>query len=157
MFAARPIADVSVVLRDQDEAVPNGWDVLECTVSGENSGNCNQGSKGRKMFLAYRRCESADDVPITDLGVHYASTPEAVPPRYTVVRKSVTGQYSADLNLGTGAGQIYLVTRKSRYEHPVTSIGVIVARGNVRINAKFLPPRASDHVAGDLAAQLSFS
>jgi hypothetical protein len=122
----RPISDIRVVITEQGETVPEGYYLLERTVSGEFEANTNFKSSGPKIQLAYKRQE-AGELAITDLClvVKAKSTAEDCPAGFTLIEKTEGGK-PADLNLGSSGNRVYLAYRKQRFHRPITAIGMVI-------------------------------
>lgn len=66
------------------------------------------------------------DTPITDIAVIH---PEEIakgelPEGWTILQRSSSLQYKADLNSGSSAGEVYLAYKRSKHEAPITHIAV---------------------------------
>jgi hypothetical protein len=100
----------------ESEPLPSGWTMVEELLVSKKPANLNLGSSdSRSPFLCVKR-EAGKD-PIMDMGLYLPEEGESLPPGFSVVNRSVTGKFEADLNsslLGPKSGKykIFLVYRK---------------------------------------------
>ena len=150
-----PISDIKIVVTGKGEQPPEGYYLIERTVSGEYEANCNYKTGGPQIQLAYKRQEE-DETPITDVCIVVkGKTAEDPPPGYTLIERSVSGQFAGDLNLGNPGNRVYLAYQKERSRRPVTAIGLVILSNTEALSKEhfdkgLLTNSCSGRMSGDL-------
>ena len=119
-FAEPAIAEVGVVLNPGVlEQVPDGWELLARTPSGQPA-DLNHMTQGPPVMLCFKRVP-ADAPPaqkrLTDLDIVWGVEP--TPSGFSLVKQTVGAVKSAaNLNTGTSFSTAMLAVRKTGYIHP---------------------------------------
>ena len=111
------IVEIGIVFHDKGEKVPDGYEVLTRTISGEHEADLNAGLSSYKTSIVFKRRGSGGRPDhITDIQLVTWSSSKA-PPGYTVLKNTVSLSYDASLSRGTYGNNMYLCyKRNSRWD-----------------------------------------
>ncbi|GMI34063.1 hypothetical protein TeGR_g9276, partial [Tetraparma gracilis] len=111
------IVEIGVCYHDKGEEVPDGWETLATSVSGEFSGNVNAGLSYNTSIVFKRRGSTGRPDHITDIMLIYKSMSK-IPAGYELVTKTVSQRrdgrgFDANLNRGTYSSLYICYSRNS--------------------------------------------
>lgn len=121
-----PITDIAVILQSAEEFPPEGYTLIETTVSGF-SANLNHGSiRSPSVFLCYRR--GRDKAPLVDIGVLYEGKERLMIDSEVILKTP----YSRSANVNNSGTHTYITYRRASETAPcnelvVTDICVILS------------------------------
>jgi len=138
--AKNVIYDIGVASGAEMASVPPHFSIVSTSVTGRNTGNLNQGTKGQPLFLCISRTKDhlpgggAGAHPITAVAVWYKTKTNAQlkaevfpPPGYEPVFTTLVDMSIANLNQGASdRTSVFLCVRRDPNDSPITNIGIVV-------------------------------
>lgn len=116
MGLKEPIVDIGIMNKSLNETVPQGYEAIWITPGRHSANLCGEGlfKQNQQMFLVFRR--GTDMPPITDIGIYYEGTKEQVMPGCAVIKHTVSGAGSANLNTSNfnfNAERVFVTFRRA--------------------------------------------
>ena len=114
-----PITDIKVLF--SGERTPPGYRKV-CHVGSDKNADVNRRGPGKGVYVCFRR--GGTMLPVTGICVVRESESEFVPPGYTMIEKTATGSYFADLCGGATGERAFLCFCRGE-SPPITNIAVV--------------------------------
>ena len=124
-MSERPIVEIGFC--HVDEILPEGWEIIQQSVTDKFPADVNRGSPFPELYLCVKQASPDENVPkedpITGVCIIFPQRPESIPPGFERVSRTFANE-DANLNPGSPKKECYLCFTRNNNSSPITNLQI---------------------------------